>query len=1007
MRKLDLTFGALLAVSGATLNSQSPLVAREEAMALSNGFVTVSLDVYANDFKEHPFPSRRISAGEVPFDLVAKTGVNHLFLKSAGWSDWEKDPSKYNAEYDFLPMVPSPGRPIVQVPVADYAAVWLLAAADPDPGLAPLVSFRIGAIRGRQRVVYHDFSATVPRIGEKKGVGVVATFPSKDGALFLLRIPLGKAVAQDFKDQAVLDVDVTKELRLVIRRPDPCRYQIRPLGLPSGVRIYGMTFERSPVQMEVTSDESGHVFNEPQVPTFHVTLRNPSEAVVNCSLVGTATAHDGSVVSNSVSAVRLNPGRSTRVDLALTPSRRGYHDLSIELRIGKAVVLRRETAFALLPPDTRRFRQDSPFGTYDFCGQHYTPDDPDVVGPLYVKAGLRYGMFSFPAAAQRKYGVLPGNAPRVKPGIADIPGYVAEEAARLKADSTLSPPNCWMVFHETVISGPNVTRTPDAFTGKGPYVFDEAETKKFREMWQVAEQGAKAIRKEFPKSEIYFGNGPVTVLEEFLRYQFPKELLGSRGNEAGSFMRPPEAQPLDPVANNSSLWMDRQVLDHYGYRDTPLRQCHEICYPSSNPGNLSMRTQAAYLVRHLMHSLAWGIPIIRPLGIIDVGNSYYFSNWGATGLFRAMPDIRPKPVYVAFATTTLLLDGARFTRMVPTGSPVVYAAEFRNREGGHVTCLWTLRGRRDLALTLRGGDPVKLLDLMANETPLAVKGDKATLKVSAEPCFLVSGAAVSQIAPGPAEMEGRPQGRRFLVSSLAAREDWEIEREPNRELELYNFLCPRRKGDFAYREVDTFEGEAKALEVKPKLPVPGPVYLPMYSVLAHRKGVEIAGQPTEIGLMVNGNGGWGRVIFELEDASGQRWISIGAEQKGEPTRWMADWMTPEEFEKLKTAKSSNRNDWNTDDPWGRSAINFEGWRYVRFPLPGNYPGEGYHWPYSSQWRCSGNGVVKYPLKFKKLIITLPEKILYVKDYQPVARQEVYLKDLMVTYEPPEKAFVAE
>ena len=193
-------------------------------------------------------------------------------------------------------------------------------------------------------------------------------------------------------------------------------------------------------------------------------------------------------------------------------------------------------------------------------------------------------------------------------------------------------------------------------------------------------------------------------------------------------------------------------------------------------------------------------------------------------------------------------------------------------------------------------------------------------------------------------------------------------------------------------------------DVSPNLPVEGSEYLPMYSVLRHNEGVEIPGEPTEIGLLVNGNGGWGRMIFELEDASGQRWVSIGAEQAGKPTRWMADWLSPDEFEKLKTA---NLNDWNTDDVWGRSYINFDGWGYVAFPLPGNYPGERYHWPYSCNWRFDGHGIVKYPLKFKKLIITLPEKTLHLTDYRPMPRQEIYLKDLMVTYRPPEAAFVAE
>src|SRR6185437_127538 len=141
----------------------------------------------------------------------------------------------------------------------------------------------------------------------------------------------------------------------------------------------------------------------------------------------------------------------------------------------------------------------------------------------------------------------------------------------------------------------------------------------------------------------------------------------------------------------------------------------------------------------------------------------------------------------------------------------------------------------------------------------------------------------------------------------------------------------------------TFDNEKLPLKITPRLPVPGSAYLPMYSVLAHTAGVEIPGQPTEIGLMVNGNGAWGRIIFELEDAAGQRFISIGAMMKGERTRWMADWMSEAELARMKEMSVA---DWNTNDPWQRSRINFEGWRYVKFPLPGNYPGEGYHWPFS-------------------------------------------------------------
>ena len=52
-------------------------------------------------------------------------------------------------------------------------------------------------------------------------------------------------------------------------------------------------------------------------------------------------------------------------------------------------------------------------------------------------------------------------------------------------------------------------------------------------------------------------------------------------------------------------------------------------------------------------------------------------------------------------------------------------------------------------------------------------------------------------------------------------------------------------------------------------------------------------------------------------------------------------------------------------------------------------------------------MVKYPLTFTRLILTQPEKILYGTEYKAVGRPEIYLKELSVTYEPPEKAFCAE
>ena len=123
-------------------------------------------------------------------------------------------------------------------------------------------------------------------------------------------------------------------------------------------------------------------------------------------------------------------------------------------------------------------------------------------------------------------------------------------------------------------------------------------------------------------------------------------------------------------------------------------------------------------------------------------------------------------------------------------------------------------------------------------------------------------------------------------------------------------------------------------------------------------------------------------------------------------------MSRAEFEKLKSESggSASVSDWNSNDVWGRSVINFAGWNLLKFPLPGNYPGEGYHWPYTSQWRCvkadgaRGDYIVHYPLTLTKLIATARSKALYGTQVVPVRRPEIYLQDMGVFHGDPDKDF---
>ena len=99
------------------------------------------------------------------------------------------------------------------------------------------------------------------------------------------------------------------------------------------------------------------------------------------------------------------------------------------------------------------------------------------------------------------------------------------------------------------------------------------------------------------------------------------------------------------------------------------------------------------------------------------------------------------------------------------------------------------------------------------------------------------------------------------------------------------------------------------LEADPRSPGPGDRPLALrYGQVVLKQPVVIPGKAQALGMWVKGNAGWGRFAHQLHDAKGELWTSIGTS-----------------------------NDWNCDDPYGWSRVNFDGWRYLRFPLPGNRP----------------------------------------------------------------------
>ena len=922
--------------------------------------------------------SEKVVVGGVPFELWDR-GHSQVSLAKAHWLDWRRDPSSYGQAYDAgAYYIGDPYTPIVQVPRADYCAAYVLAEADEDDSKTNELTLRVGrrmkGASSKSQVFRKDFSATIPRT--KKTI-------ETDKRLCVIRIPFTEALAQDIVD-GILDIEMTKEIRLARRSPDPNRFQWVPLGRTSSVHIAGLTLERSPIQMELRSSAGGNLFEQPAEPEFSVILKNITREPQKYFLtVKTGVSPESSLRGE------IGPGQSVRESIRLRGVPLGYVKLSAILLGGKGDhLLTRRTSFGVLPPNQRHFVSEGSVGTGDMNSGHFTPCDPEVIGDLYRKLGLTYGMDFASAEIRKRAGVRIGREFSVT--TKRWTNSLAAYAQRLEESPDLLPH--LMIFHEDAISAQHATRTPDFFHDRPPYVLNPEEQKRFTLLQEVALSTAKRFREKHPEMRISLGNGPMVVREELYRHRFPADLFDSGGNENPAFSRIPETQPPDPIGNNSSLWMDRQLLDAYGYREKSVTQCHETIYPSTNPGNLSLETQAKYLIRHILHSMAWRIPQIRAGTLLDAGDSYYHSNWGGIGLFERAPEKAPKPVAISIATLTRVLDGAHYEDFLETGSDSAYLMSFSKKDGTTVFPFWVVRGTRDFTLLLDGASKARIVEANGLEKEVPVLQGTIRLDASPEPAYLIlpKGGRVASVVLGLSKYEDQPVGRISKIDSLVSLEKWKVVPERSPELEMYNPLTPRRKGNFEFSIVSKIDGEGPALRISPKPVKEGKSVMPMYAELAFQKRMELPGKPAEIGLWVNGNSSWSRVIFSLRDASGQRWVSIGAAAKG-ASEWMGDWLTPDLLKNYKPGKIA---DFNTDDPFGLSRINFDGWRYLGFPLPGQYPGEGYHWPANSQWFSDGDGIVHYPLLLEKLIVEIPEKTLHLNRYAAVARPEIYLRNLV-------------
>jgi hypothetical protein len=859
------------------------------------------------------------------------------------------------------------------VPQAFYHRAWVLCAVDPDVKKDPVLTTRLTrfGISGRGGAIA-DTTLTLPRGDEKPGDGIdqVGTVEySADqkkikAPLYLVRVDLK---AGDILDLLADQKDPNASMKIgpyldfeFLGKCGGLEVQIDRRRKPvptstSAVHIFGATLEKAPAELRLKQSQPGNIFHNDEMPETTFAIR--ANTAGRCELRWDITGIDGRVLVKKAKTVEL-PAVGSEADIAvpLTMADPGWYRLSVTLAdAGGPALLKHEAAFALLGKDTRTAGYESPFGTWWFHGVHYTTQDPAVAGPMLFKAGFRRTTMAWTKAGEEQFAPwkLSLNQIQWPFRLADLKDWpAAEKRAELAIGAMLKRfPHCQYIdlFHESY--DPRVY-PPEIYGEK--YVPQAVQfAARDEELFELGVKAAKFIRAKFPQLKIIAGNsgGSSGMIAVMLRRGFPREYIDYLGNEAtGQTFAPEKLVPH----TTGGIWLMGETARKFGY-DIPSTACFE--FTSRAERDLGAQRHAEWYARDMLIGLAYRFPTVSPAGIEDVGNSYYDTLWGAAGLCQRTPLHYPKPAYVALATLTKVLDSVKLVRQMPSGSSSAYALEFE-RGNERIYALWTPRGQCEMEFVFPTDTAVTEIGFYGRKHSLKTNNKRLTITAASAVNYIVSPSPATKITAGKRAFPDHqpPVGTR-VISHMDDVAQWQLVPDE------HAITTPlRRPGKFDIRQVnDPEKGACLELELKREGEVPHVVG--EYTALRLKQPLPVPGKPHTVGVWVKGDSSWGRVFWEIEDARGDRWRS---------------------------SKDLDGGDWGN-----QSAIDFDGWCFVTFPLtkesPARHiePGAGI-----GQWQGKNDGILEYPLKLLGLYVQTHRQSLDLTQMKPV-KGNIRLKDVSV------------
>jgi len=976
--------------------SPPPQIRPEARTTNPEGFCPVRIQEACNA-EAMAGPARMLDRASMPpgFGTVAVRGVPFQFAwwERGGLDHVDVGASLFrfrnHADYiDALttwpePWLIDPARIRFSVPNRPWRRLWLVAASDGEPNKVPVVTARFYRPRAGFAV---DAAAEVPTFAGRGGPAhnaprgtqrlPVTRANGESGSLWLVPIELDSVtIASRFREEHTLSLELTKQVHDWRMFPDPAVYDRFQGGLPSGVRIFAMTLEEAPVRLIASSNRTGNAFVSPETPVWQVKLANLRSREMRAAIRLTITDPYGKQAILEGES-RLGPGLSGQLDFPLAPQVVGLHRVKTEAEVG-GETFAQEGTFVQLPPDTRKAdASSSRWGLWWWRGGHLT--NPNEAEDLYLlrAAGTRIAAAK-DIQTRRQWGMIP-NPAHVLGGPAkwafqdphDPKEYekfgdeIGLKVAEMLKESPDIPYFC--VFTEQAISETLTYGILSRFVGEGEQQLTAEERARLRAFIVTGKAACEGIRKHAPKAKISFGWCEPIFSVPFMWEKFPKELMDAIGLDTPQFERMPE-MPIRSVAPNR-LWMLREEMKRCGYEGIPIIHT-ESYFASSHPLALGPRTAADHYVRTSVLSLALGTAKFMWCFTLHDCADYWGSNhYGCIGITGPRPEFNPKPAFPAYATMTRLLDQASFDGYVPTGSQSAYCVRFKSGTQ-FIYCLWTIRGSRPAMLHAPKAKTVVFTDESGNEQRPAEPWITLALGVelTPTPVWVTTDQPITKIDLWRPQHAEQPAGHSLVLDKFD--KPWNYDPAPYDRYAKNHWDLPRFPGPMKSEGVASEQRKSNVWQITLADPDKERPLAAWYGVFTPPKPLAIPGKARALGVWANGHSNWGRIIYEIEDAKGEVWQSIGT-----------------------------KNEWNCDDIHSWSYFNFDGWRWLEFPLPNNLPGDNYREKDTVWWNHSAEGIVDLPVKLTRIILEMRTHNIYVNDLVPVADRSVQLDNLTAIYD---------